>query len=252
MCRITPLLLISICLFLIIGQVCATGTPEKTAEEHYLTGNAFYSFGLTDNATREYQAAVKMKPEYSDAWNNLGLSLTAQGKYVQARSALENATRINPEDPEGWYNLGYTLGMLGNKTEELAAYEKAISLRPNMTVAWRNVGVVRYEQQNYTGAAEAFEKATTFDPESGIGWYYLGTAYEKTGNLTGAATVLKHAIEKDQNLTMAKDRLEAVERNLTTEGAPATTNMPEKKTPLQGVVVILSLLIAVGLIILKR
>jgi tetratricopeptide (TPR) repeat protein len=251
---ITLLLLISISLFLLPGQVWGDNSAEKTAEDHYFAGNAFYSFGQTDNATREYQTAVRMNPELSDAWNNLGLSLTAQKKYSEAKDALENATRLNPEDPEGWYNLGYTFGMLGNKSEEVVSYEKAINLRPNMTIAWRNIGVVRYEEANYTGAADAFEKATSFDPKSAIGWYYLGTVYEKTGNLTGAAVVLKQAVDLDKNLTMAKDRLQAVEKNLSKNSGSVSvpSGTPGKKTPLPFTVVIFSLFVAVGIVFLKR
>ena len=250
--RITLLFFICIWFFLFTSPVWAANTSEKSADEHYLMGNAYYSFGLSDNATREYRIAVEMNPDLSDAWNNLGLSLTAQKKYAEAQQALEQATRLNPSDADGWYNLGYTFGMQGNDSQELAAYEKAISLRPNMTVAWRNIGVVRYEKNDYTGAVKAFENATSFDPESGIGWYYLGTAYEKTGNLSGAAAVLKQAIKLDQNLTMAKDRLEAVEKNLTNITSSSQSTPKGTKTPLQGVTIVLSLLIASGIIILKR
>lgn len=214
--KITRLLCITFFLIsLATGCAGAADTSEKTADEHYLMGNAFYSFGLAENATHEYRLAVAKNPDLSEAWNNLGLSLTAQEKYDEALQALANATRLSPNDAEAWYNLGYTYGMLGNTTAELAAYDKALSITPNMTIAWRNIGAVRFEQGNYTGAVHAFEQATSFDPESGIGWYYLGTAYEKSGDLSAAASVLKKAIEKDQNLTMAQDRLQAIERNLT-------------------------------------
>ncbi len=236
------------------GLVGASDNQEKTADEHYLMGNAYYSFGLVENATREYQLAVGKNPNFADAWNNLGLSLTAQKKYTDARNALQNATRLKPEDPEGWYNLGYTLGMLGNNSEELNAYERALELRPNLTVAWRNIGVVRFEQGNYSGAVWALEKATSYDPETAIGWYYLGTVYEKTGNLTGAKNVLEMAIEKDQNLTMAKDRLKSVERNLSSNVTVIPTSSTEsgKKAPIQIVTGILSLIGAACLVSLKK
>lgn len=253
--RITRLLSITICLLSVLsGLAGAAAVQEKMADEHYLMGNAYYSFGLAENATREYRQAVGMNPKFSDAWNNLGLSLTAQEKYKEARDALENATQLNPQDPEGWYNLGYAYGMLGNNTEELSAYDRALQLRPNMTVAWRNIGVVRYEQGNYSGSVWALEKATTYDPETAIGWYYLGTAYEKTGNLTGASEVFKKAITMDQNLTMAKDRLAAVERNLTGDMNATHTSspVPDKKTPLQALTGIFALFGAEGLISLRK
>ena len=241
--RIFLMLIISVCLASLFSiHVMASETVEKSAEEHFLMGNAFYSFGLADNATREYLLAVEKDPSLSDAWNNLGLSLTKQGKYDRSILALQNATRLAPADAEAWYNLGYSYGMLGKSEEELAAYEKAISLRPNMTVAWRNIGALRFEQGDYTAAEAALENATRYDPGSATGWYYLGTVYEKTGNLTGAVTVLKKAIQLDQNLTMAKERLTAVEKNVTSATQQeSTTEETGKKAPGPAAVGILAL-----------
>lgn len=245
MCRLTPLLIITICLSLLTAGLTGASTPQpSTAEEHFLLGNAYHTFGLDDNATREYRLAVGLNPNQSDIWNNLGLSLTNQKKYDEAQSALENATRLDPGDAEAWYNLGYTFGMTGKNDQEIASYEKALSIRPNMTIAWRNIGVVRYEQGNYTGAAAALERATMYDPTAAEGWYYLGTIYERTGNLTGAVTVLNKALELDQNLTMARERLDAVERNISTNATAGTVKQSPEKAPLPAAVGILAILIA--------
>jgi tetratricopeptide (TPR) repeat protein len=257
MCRLSLLLIISIGILFLTGIMTGSSTTTlapvnttapQTVEEHLLQGDAYHSFGLDENATREYRTALAMNASNPNAWNNLGLSLTNLGRHEEARQALENATRLNPADPDAWYNLGYTFGMLKKPDQEIASYEKALNISPNMTVAWRNLGVVRFEQGNYTAAVAALEKATRYDPASVAGWYYLGITYEKAGNLTGAAQVLKKAYEMDKNQTVIKERLDAIEKNLSANPVPekeAKAASTPGKSPLPAGIAVTALLITV-------
>lgn len=252
MSRFILLLIISTCFLLLTGVLTGDNkTTPLTAEEHLLEGDAYHTFGLYENATREYRLALKMNASNPDAWNNLGLSLTSLGRYEEAREALENATKLNPVDAESWYNLGYTLGMQKKPDLEVAAYEKALSIRPNMTVAWRNIGVVRFEQANYTGAAQVLEKATNYDPSSAAGWYYLGIVYEKIGNMTGAITVFKKAYALDPNQTVVKERIESIEKNMSGNllaGGKDSQGISTGKSPLPAGLT----LIALSIVFLRR
>jgi tetratricopeptide (TPR) repeat protein len=42
--------------------------------------------------------AIKLKPDYPKAYNNLGIAYKSQGDIEQAISAYKNALRLNP----GW------------------------------------------------------------------------------------------------------------------------------------------------------
>lgn len=240
------MLIAPVLFLLIISPVFAAIEGVKTADEHYLMGNALYSFGQPGNATEEYRMAVQLNPDYPEAWNNLGIALTRLERHEEALSALENATRTNPSDPEAWYNKGYSLGKLGRYKEEADAYQEAVRIRPNMTRAWRNIGVGAFEQGNLSLASAAFEKVTQYDPSSDSGWYYLGIIYEMAGNLTGAQVALKEAIALNPNLTMAKDRLGGVERNMSVGINQTGASLPadKKRTPLPFGVIVIALICA--------
>lgn len=106
--RLVPL--ITFFIILILVPTTFAETDEMTADEHYLMGNALSSFGQYENATNEYRLALKMRPGFSDALNNLGIVLNRQGKYEEALEVADEAVRVTPQDADAWYNRGSRLG----------------------------------------------------------------------------------------------------------------------------------------------
>ena len=60
-----------------------------------------------DEAIREYQEALRLKPEDAQAHNNLGNALAEQGKVEEAIEAYREALRLNADNPEAHFNLGW-------------------------------------------------------------------------------------------------------------------------------------------------
>ena len=60
-------------------------------------GSALGSLGRYDEATRAYDEAIRIDPEYAEAWFNKGLALYNQGRYDEAIKAYDEAIRIDPE-----------------------------------------------------------------------------------------------------------------------------------------------------------
>jgi len=73
---------------------------------------AWYNRGLIDNkrehykeATKAFRLAVKLQPDFSNAWNMLGLSLFQQGKMEEAELCLLKALELDPENEYAKKNL---------------------------------------------------------------------------------------------------------------------------------------------------
>ena len=49
-----------------------------------------------DEAMREYQAALRINPDYSDAHNNLGVVYWQRGRLDEAKREFQTALRLNP------------------------------------------------------------------------------------------------------------------------------------------------------------
>ncbi|MCD6150620.1 MAG: tetratricopeptide repeat protein [Deltaproteobacteria bacterium] len=72
----------------------------------------WYNQGLIDNkrehykeATKSFRLAVKLQPDFSNAWNMLGLSLFQQGKMEEAELCLLKALELEPENEYAKKNL---------------------------------------------------------------------------------------------------------------------------------------------------
>lgn len=63
---------------------------------HYNLGNAYLRKGLFDKASREYSISLRLKPDYADAWNNLGIIKERQNDLQNAFLYYRKAARKDP------------------------------------------------------------------------------------------------------------------------------------------------------------
>ena len=62
-----------------------------------------------DAALQEYAEAIKVNPNFSEAYYNLGLVLHRQGEKEAAITAYRQSLVINPTSVAALYNLGLAL-----------------------------------------------------------------------------------------------------------------------------------------------
>ena len=60
---------------------------------HKIIGDDLREKGDIDGAIREYNEALRLKPDYTDAHNNLGLAYVAKGRLGDAIAELQEAIR---------------------------------------------------------------------------------------------------------------------------------------------------------------
>ena len=75
---------------------CCESTPTD-AEAHCNLGVIYGQQGRTDEAIREYQAALRINPDYDEAHYNLGVIYRQQGRIDEAIREYQAALRINPD-----------------------------------------------------------------------------------------------------------------------------------------------------------
>src|SRR5260370_4412276 len=75
-------------------------------------------------------------PAQADACNNMGTALLAEGRPDEARAAFERAFVQKPDFPEAFYNLGNAWRELGNLAGAIAAYRDALNFRPDYADAF--------------------------------------------------------------------------------------------------------------------
>jgi tetratricopeptide (TPR) repeat protein len=71
---------------------------------------------------------------------NEGLTLKAAGRWPDAEAAFREATQVKPDFPEAWSELGHARKKRGFYDESVKAYEEALRLRPAFPQAMEYLG----------------------------------------------------------------------------------------------------------------
>ena len=69
----------------------------------------FYDQGKLDQAMAAYRQAIQIKPDYAEAYYNLGNTLKKQCKLDEARAAYCKVILIKPDYADAYCNLGTVL-----------------------------------------------------------------------------------------------------------------------------------------------
>src|SRR5213596_1314746 len=77
------------------------------AEELLARGCVYIQKQVCDEAAREFRKAIKMEPDYAEAYNNLGLCMLYANKAEEALEALNEALQLFP----GWAVAEANLGL---------------------------------------------------------------------------------------------------------------------------------------------
>jgi tetratricopeptide (TPR) repeat protein len=70
-----------------------------------------------------------LKPDFSEAHNNLGLTLHEQGKWEEAIAAFKLALAFKTNFAEAHLNMARTLVEQGDSVSALAACQRALSIK---------------------------------------------------------------------------------------------------------------------------
>jgi tetratricopeptide (TPR) repeat protein len=96
-------------------------------EAHYLVGNRLMNSGRGSEAISQFKDALRVRPDYPEAQNNLGI-LYAQtpGHSAQAIAHFEAALRLNPDLVEAHRNLAMLLVSLPGRAADAISHLEAV------------------------------------------------------------------------------------------------------------------------------
>jgi serine/threonine-protein kinase len=104
--------------------------PDHTRAYSNLAA-AYHQLGRTDESARVLQRALEIAPD-SVTYSNLGTYLYFQGKYPEAVKAFDEAVKLNPNASARWGNLGDAVRMAAPGSEKMhESYRRAVQLARN-------------------------------------------------------------------------------------------------------------------------
>jgi tetratricopeptide (TPR) repeat protein len=99
--------------------------------------------GRIEEAIAHYQEALRLRPGYATAHNNLGLAFLERGRPVEAIAQYRKALGIEPENAALHTNLGDALMAQGEAKEALVHFQEALRIEPNDPRPYNNLAWIR-------------------------------------------------------------------------------------------------------------
>lgn len=106
-----------------------------------------------DEAIALYQRAVQAYRDFPAAWNNMGVLLLRQQRYLEAAECFVNAQEMAPQDPRPAYNLGLTWDKAGYPADALTHYQTALLRDPKYLPALRGAARASWLLRRYTDSS---------------------------------------------------------------------------------------------------
>jgi tetratricopeptide (TPR) repeat protein len=158
--------------------------PPKDPVLFNKMGIAYHQMMQLDNARKSYEQALKYKPDYVEAMNNIGTVYYAKKSYRRAISWYHKALKAAPVDAKSasiHMNLGTALFARKKYEEATMSYQTALKLDPEVFERHGNFGVLLEERS-------VEEKAKYH--------FYLAKLYAKDGRSELAMQYLRKCLEE--------------------------------------------------------
>jgi Tfp pilus assembly protein PilF len=105
---------------------------DSLAEAHTSLGAVGQYFDFNPAASElQLQRAIALNPGYAEAHHVYGLLLTAQARFEQAQTQMEEAHQLDPLSPQFAADVGLPVGWGGQPETALRLCDKAVNLDPS-------------------------------------------------------------------------------------------------------------------------
>jgi superkiller protein 3 len=117
-----------------------------------------------DEAIAQYQAALQIKPDYTEAQFNLGNALGQIGRLDEAIAHYQAALQIRPDYADAQFNLGNVLMQKGEVDDAITHFQSALEINPNNATIHLNLGLCFYEKGLMEEAIAQYQTALQLQP----------------------------------------------------------------------------------------
>jgi Flp pilus assembly protein TadD len=202
-------------------------------------GAALSELGDTAGAVRCWRRLVMITAGQDlPALTGLGISLSSDGKHVEALQILREVVR-RQENAATLADLGMALTAADDIDAATRAFKRALEIEPRSAQAYCGLGLAYQRQERWHEAAQAFRATEQLSPDSAVGALNLGLALVELGDREGARRALARAAALEPHDPEIRDALDDVTADVTAvdhapEAAPISLAFGTTPTPVVG------------------
>lgn len=195
------------------NTAAAVKTPEEVptfadAAEAAAAGDKYLDAVETENAINAFRQAVKLNPEFGDAFFKLGIAYSLREKETGGASE-QTVEEPTPKPKKGKKDAAPRLSDAGKAFESAAKiYEKILKKNPKDDQALYNLGRAYNKLNKDKEAEKALRQAVKLKPDDIEYEIEFGSILMKLAQYDEAVRILAKAVKLDDTNLQAQDLLE--------------------------------------------
>jgi len=139
--------------------------PYNAADAYYALGLVYRDWGKADDEIQAYKAAIRLRPDYTVAYERLGARYLRSKKFNEAVEIFRQLSALKPGDANSPNNMGEALLELNRLNDAVESFRQSIRLKPDFGKAYYNLGRCLLAMGNRDGALEQYTILTNIDPD---------------------------------------------------------------------------------------
>ena len=198
-------------------------TPGNTYL-HIIYGSSLFNSRRMDEALAQFDQALKIQPDSSEAFYGIGLVNKLQGNTAEALGFFNKALLYQPNLAKAQLEAGRLAQQNGNLDEALRHFTALLNADPENLEAHKSVGLILAQQGKVSDALPHFLAALKYEPENPDLHYAIALAQVLQGHRELAIQSFREALRLKPEWPEALNNLAWI---LATHPDPALRNGPE-------------------------
>ncbi len=159
-------------------------------------GNAMAAEGNTRGGLQKLLEAAKLDPENADIYQQIALVFRSLGDYQLSLKYFRKALELRPQFSEAINNMGTVYLLMGDWPKAITCFKEAAADIKYQTpqYAYNNLGLAYYNMGDTKKAIQNYETALRLSRSYAVVYLNLARLYEKKGDLIEAEANYREAI----------------------------------------------------------
>jgi serine/threonine protein kinase/tetratricopeptide (TPR) repeat protein len=181
----------------------SAGTNEQSAKTSFDRGRAEDEKKDFQAAVTDYTEAIRLKPDYAEAYNNRGSAFNRLNQFDKAISDCTESIRLKPDYAEAYNNRGWAYIGLGEYDKAIGDCTESIRLKPDYPYPYVNRGDAFFSLKQYEKAVSDYIQAIRLKPDEAVVYNDRGAAYSFLNRWNEAINDYTEAIRLKPDYTKA-------------------------------------------------